>query len=185
MSEVKRGGKLSFKDQLRQNDKSLQHYAALTGKPVPAEWLNNVPDAKPRAPRQASTEPTEHEHQKNLIHWWGLQSKAWGYSRLSLFAIPNSQALVQYATNPAAYINYLRVEGFRDGIPDLMLAIPSGDYHGAFLELKRVGKSVVSDEQHAYQALMTANGYYACIAYGFEDAQSHITRYLNKNWTRT
>ncbi len=185
MSEVKRGGKLSFKDQLRQNDKSQRHYAALTGKPVPAEWLNNVPDAKPRAPRQPSLIPLEHDEQKALCAWWGIQCKAWGYTREMLFSIPNAQPLMRFATNPNAFISYLRVEGFRDGVPDLMLAIPCGEYHGLFCEMKRTKGSVVAEDQDDYKTLLLSQGYYACIAYGFEDAKSHITRYLNKNWTRT
>jgi hypothetical protein len=170
----------SFKDVLRDNDAAQRGWAAMYGKPVNPEFMNNVADAKPRAPRQASTIPSEHEEQKAVVAWWGLQGKAWGYPRNALFAIPNAQALIKFADNPNAFLTYLKVEGMRDGMLDLMLAVPANGRHGLFIEMKRSKGGVVSDEQSANVEMFTRLGYDASVRHGAEAGIAAIKTYLGR-----
>ncbi len=68
--------------------------------------------------------------------------------------------------------------GVQKGVPDLMVPIPSGSYHGLFLELKRVKGSRTSDEQVFWLNFLRQKGYYADIAHGFDEAQKIILDYI-------
>ena len=170
----------TFRETLQDNDKAQRAWAVAYGKPVRESALNNVAEAKVRGPRKVSDIPTEHMEQKALVQWWGHQGPAWGYPRKALYAVPNGQALVQYATNPAAYMMYLRAEGFRDGVVDLCLDIPSGEWHGFRCEMKRTIGGVLSPEQSEYQGMFLSLGYFACVCKGADEAIEKIKQYLHK-----
>lgn len=81
------------------------------------------------------------------------------------------------------------IQGKR-GFPDLFLAEPRKQYHGMFLELKRVGEKVflkngsvskIEHIQEQYKMLtnLRARGFYAQFAIGFDDAKKQIDEYLN------
>ena len=163
MSEVKRGGKLSFKDQLRLNDKSLQHYAALTGKPVPAEWLNNVPDAKPRAPRQASTEPSEAQILKaimQLLHKHPKVGRAWRQN--SGTATYESNGKTRYVRSNTA-----------KGMSDIMGILKDG--RTLAIEVKSA-KGVVMAHQHEFLNSIAIAGGIAFVARSVDDVVDRLGR---------
>lgn len=134
----------------------------------------------PKVQRQKSTEPSEHDEQKAVVEWWGLQCKAWGYPRKALFAIPNGQILIKDHEQRMRVMGYLRAEGFRDGMLDLCLAIPSREFHGLFIEMKRTKGGVASDEQIEYVSMFHQLGYAAGIHRGAASAISAITHYLGR-----
>jgi hypothetical protein len=125
---------------------------------------------------------TEHQEQVAVIEWWGLQGPVWGFPRKALFAIPNGQILMAHADNKQAVMGYLRAEGFRDGIPDLMLAVPFGGFHGLFIELKRAkpAPSSISEDQVEYAAMLHELGYASGIHHGSASAISAIRHYLGR-----
>lgn len=139
-----------------------------------------VPKLVKRRQSVPSNELTEHQEQVAVIEWWGLQGKLWGFPRKALFAIPNGQILMAHADNPQAVMGYLRTEGFRDGIPDLMLAIPRGAWHGLFIEMKRTRGGVVSSDQTEYILMFNGLGYAAGVHHGAASAISAIRHYLGK-----
>ncbi len=138
--------------------------------PAPIKRRQSVP----------SNELTEHQHQAAVVQWWGLQGPAWGFPRKALFAIPNGQILMAHADNPQAVMGYLRVEGFRDGMLDLGLAVPSKGYHGWFGELKRSKGGVISPDQAEMILMFEGLGYCAAAYHGAEAMIAGIKRYLGK-----
>lgn len=94
------------------------------------------------------------------------------------FAVPNG---MQVAGGPKArgkYMNAMKARGLTPGVSDVVLAMPRGIHPGAFFELKREKKSVVSDEQSLFRKRMEDRGYYAVIAYGWDDLKSCLDHYL-------
>lgn len=153
--------------------------------PVKPEVAALFQGVKPRReastkPRQQSLDPTEHQHQAALCSWWHLYATTHGLDYRLLFAIPNGQALIGNARNPAAFMSYLRAEGFRKGAPDMLLALPRGRYAGLFIELKRAASGVVSDEQKDMLRILLAAGYMTMVCYGAEDAKRVIVDYLTQ-----
>lgn len=178
MAERKR---LSLAERRRQAFGAMELMRTGPVKPEVAALFQGV---KPR--RQASTKPrvksqeaTEHQEQSALCSWWHLYATTHGMDYRLLFAIPNAQLLMGHTKNPAAFMSYLRAEGFRKGAPDLLLAVPRGKYHGLFIELKRAASGVVSDEQKDMLRILSAAGYMCMVCYGAEDAKRVIVDYLN------
>lgn len=124
---------------------------------------------------------SEHDQQTALIEWFEIQ-----YPNLKelLIAIPNGAVLCDLTKHKRiARMNYLKKEGFKKGIPDLFLAVPSNNFGGLWIEMKDIGKgySEVRKEQRFYLAKFLSVGYDAHWAAGFEDAQRIIIDYLSGN----
>lgn len=92
---------------------------------------------------------TEHDLQCDCVQLFRERNP---HLALLLFAIPNGG---QRHLSVAAK---LKAEGVLSGVPDLFLALPSGEYHGLWLELK-VGKNKLTDNQKKMFALLTEQGY--------------------------
>jgi len=77
----------------------------------------------------------------------------------------------------------LKLMGFRPGIPDITLMLPSEEYHGAYCELKRAGNGPSPDQKKLLSAL-TSQGYFAVVINDFETFKSvfeyYITNRTNK-----
>lgn len=69
--------------------------------------------------------------------------------------------------------------GVSAGFPDIEIPLPSGSHHGLYIELKRVNGSKVSKEQVEWLEYLRNQGYYADIAYGFEEAKAMVLHYLS------
>ena len=72
----------------------------------------------------------------------------------------------------------MKAEGQRQGVPDLTLPVPSGSYHGLFIELKRVKGGRVSPEQKDWLAFLSGQGYRAEVCKGAVEAIAVINEYL-------
>ena len=75
------------------------------------------------------------------------------------------------------------------GIPDLFIAHPVGEYHGLFIEIKRLGKKVFKSDgylrkdEHLQQQKDILDrlcdiGYFARFAIGFDEAKEIIDNYM-------
>lgn len=123
---------------------------------------------------------SEHHEQSAVVNWFRYQYRQYA---LCFFAIQNAQML-SYLGNKqkiAQVYNKLKREGFKEGVSDLILTVPRGQYHGLWLEMKDRGKtqSSVSKDQKAHLALMSEMGYAAHWAPGFEKAQEILINYMN------
>lgn len=141
-------------------------------RPTRSDWLR--PNAKPKTKR-AKPVPYERRHQSNVINT--LFHEYRDVYELT-FAIPNGGGRDSFeAMN-------LKDEGQKNGVPDLMIAWPSGVYHGLFIEMKRLpsegkGKPVVSKEQKEWHEKLRGVGYACYVCYGYEEAMRTIRTYLN------
>lgn len=176
--------KLSLAERRRQSFGAMELMRTGPVKPEVAALFQGVKprrDTKQaRAPRTPSLEPTEHQEQSALCSWWHLYATTRGMDYRLLMSIPNAQLLMGHTKNPAAFMSYLRAEGFRKGAPDMLFAVPRGKYHGLFIELKRAASGVVSDEQKDMLRILSAAGYMCMVCYGAEDAKKVIVDYLNE-----
>ena len=71
----------------------------------------------------------------------------------------------------------LKAEGMKAGVPDICLPCARGGYHGLYIELK-AGKNKPTKKQKEWSADLNAEGYYACVCWGWEAAQKVIEMYL-------
>ena len=104
--------------------------------------------------------------QKQLIQWCKTVPEL-----QFMFHIPNE------SVGGRGWLIRNRQMGVKSGVPDLMLPIPSGEYHGLFVEMKAAGGKVSTHQQKWLDAL-NAFGYLAVVAYGWEDARCRIMDYL-------
>jgi|ERR1700690_779823 len=111
------------------------------------------------------TMPTEDQDQAKLCTWMTRQG-------IRHFAIPNGGRRFY-----AEALKFKRC-GVQPGVPDLCIPIPSGSYHGLFLELKREKGGRVSDAQIYWLTFLREQGYYADVGNGFEEAKQIVINYL-------
>lgn len=112
--------------------------------------------------------PKEDQEQIWLMDWIATQPKIRNY----ILHIPNQRMCTP------GYRRKLGRMGVKAGVSDLFLALPTTQYHGLWLEMKRRKNSKPSREQILWCNLMRDLGYQAEIAYGWEHAKNIIQSYL-------
>lgn len=109
---------------------------------------------------------SEDDEQRQLIQWCRTDPRL-----QYLFHIPNeNSAGLKWGVRN-------RQLGVKSGVPDLMLPIPSGPYHGLFVELK-TANGHTSQNQERWLTALNEFGYLAVVAYGWKDARDKIKKYL-------
>jgi len=109
---------------------------------------------------------SEHEEQAKLFGWTRNHPKLpW------MFAIPNGGL-----RNKATAVR-MKSEGVKAGVWDIFLPVPSGQYHGLFLEMKW-GKNTLTPAQKEFGDYATQQGYCCKVAYSTEQAIEIIDEYL-------
>jgi hypothetical protein len=111
---------------------------------------------------------TEHEEQAAVIQWFDMQ-----YKPLAglLFAVPNA------AKRNYALAAYMKKEGLRAGVSDLMLPVAKYGFNGLFIEMKSLsGKP--TKEQALFMARVTEQGYMAALCKGADAAMGVLKSYL-------
>src|SRR5262245_11414329 len=71
----------------------------------------------------------------------------------------------------------LLAQGIRAGVPDLMLPVARGSFHGLFIEMK-VGRGRPSPEQLRFARLVGAQGYQVSFCWGQEQGWVALLSYL-------
>jgi hypothetical protein len=133
--------------------------------------------------------PLEVEEQKTCWSW--LASVVVGNRSLQEYSyhVPNGTQLGGARVRRAQYMASLKSQGLKPGVSDLVIAYPVGQYHGAYIELKRLRESYkgpaalaasVSKEQQAWLLLMASVGYWASVAYGASEFKEQVRAYLQK-----
>jgi hypothetical protein len=155
-------------EQKRRNQQTMDFYAALANKPTTALRAVAPKREKTAGPR---AQPTEHQEQVRVIHWWRHACKTYAIPEFALFAIPNG------GKRDVIEATHLKAEGVRVGVPDLFLAVPSKKWGGLFIEMKStVGRPGAN--QPEFLEMATKNGYAAHFAYGSDEAIEIIKDYL-------
>ncbi len=127
----------------------------------------NIPVPPARKPRKND----ESRIQMALVRWWAIEHTSQGIPENLLFSIPNGGWRDQIGAA------ILKKEGQRNGVSDMMLAVPRNGLHGLFLELKHeTGK--LRPEQKEFLSEVAAYGYAAEAVYGYDAATKTIRSYL-------
>lgn len=96
------------------------------------------------------------------------------------YAVPNGTKLGGTPSQRARYMAALKKQGLKVGVSDVVIACPTQEYHGMYMELKRVKSSPISDEQELWAAIMRQMGYAAEICIGFDAAKAFIDSVYRK-----
>ena len=116
---------------------------------------------------------SEAQHQAHVIKWSQQPHIRAQWPELALlFHIPNG------GTRDAVEGKHLKQQGVKRGVPDLCLPVPSGRYHGLFIELKKdTGRA--SEAQKWWVERLKAAGYFAQVCHGWESAVAVLEWYLS------
>lgn len=122
--------------------------------------------------------PTESVEQQCLIRWARMQRGK--YPELDLlYHVPNE------GKRPSSTGARMRAEGLKKGVPDIVLPVARGGYHGLYIEMKRLKGSKTTEEQKEWIKNLNNQGYFACICKGWEAAKDVIMQYLSLNRGKT
>jgi len=117
--------------------------------------------------------PTESEEQIALFEW--AKFNKYKYPELkAMYHIPNG------GNRNIVTAKRLKAEGVKSGVPDICLPVPKSNYHGLYIELKRIKGGKVSGNQIEWLKMLNANGYYATTCYGWLEAAKIISNYLGR-----
>jgi VRR-NUC domain-containing protein len=73
--------------------------------------------------------------------------------------------------------------GVSPGFPDVEIPLPSGPYHGCYIEMKKSSGGKLSENQLDWLSYLREKGYFAESANGFEEAKALFLHYLSFNST--
>lgn len=153
------------------SEKELERILAQDGYAV-ADEQRSKPARKPQQAQTGRKAPTEHAEQVALFS--ALESHAAAHPELRLaFAIPNGG--FRHKRTAAM----LQREGVKAGVPDIMLPVARGGYHGLFVELKRANRrNHATDNQRQWLDNLAAQGYATAVCYGADEALGVFLRYV-------
>lgn len=117
---------------------------------------------------------SEEQLQSRIVMWWDRNCARFGAQPSDLVHIPNGLMCA------GARRRCLSL-GVRPGMPDLMMLVPRGGYHGMFLELKRPGRDVaagLSDDQMRVMRRLKLLGYLCFATNDYDQAVGLITDYM-------
>lgn len=77
----------------------------------------------------------------------------------------------------------LKRQGVKAGVPDIVLPVARGDWHGLYIELK-VGENKPTDNQKRWIKFLDEQGYYVTVCYGWQQAAREVEEYLEGNRQR-
>jgi hypothetical protein len=135
------------------------------------QFQTELKPKRERKPRAVGA--SEHQEQCAVIDWWWRVHTQYRLPHFALFAVPNGAHLA------SGYIGAgkLKREGLRRGALDLILAKPSQNFAGLFIEMK-AGSNQPSDDQKAFIAYLQEAGYKASVHWNAESAIAEIVGYL-------
>lgn len=115
---------------------------------------------------------TEEQHQRGVVDWWAWACKRYRKPERLLFHPPSE------GVRSVIFAARLKKMGWRKGMADLQLFIPSARYHALFIEMKSM-KGRAEKEQLEYLSDLRSQGYAACLCYGDAAAQKCIMDYMD------
>lgn len=122
---------------------------------------------KKRRDRRAIGVRSEHEEQKAICQWLDIHDVLY-------HSIPNGVVLSGDSIARGRYMNYLKAEGLRSGVPDLFICdithfCSEIGVRGVYVEMK-AEKGIVSPNQQKWCDRLSARGFRVVVAYGYDDA---------------
>lgn len=117
---------------------------------------------------------TEAGAQEAIFSWCDINSDIYPELRL-LHHIPNGGQ-----RNKATAIA-LKRQGVKAGVPDLMLPVAKGGYHGLYIELKKADRTNKPTEKQRYWlSELQQQGYFTAVCYGYDEATETLAAYLSQ-----
>lgn len=113
---------------------------------------------------------SEHNLQVACVNWFRATHRDIAQM---LFAIPNGGW--RNLTTAAK----LKAEGVVAGVPDLFLAVPRGEYHGLWIEMKNGKAGRLSEPQKQMLANLRNENYKCEVCHSWTDFCKIIQEYLN------
>ncbi|OAA94105.1 VRR-NUC domain-containing protein [Clostridium coskatii] len=74
----------------------------------------------------------------------------------------------------------LKLEGVKSGVPDISLPVARNGFHGLYIELKKKKGNGTTKNQDCWLKSLNAQGYYAIVCKGWEEASKEILDYLGE-----
>lgn len=127
---------------------------------------------KPKDPALLS----EAKEGKLLVTWF---SRRYFRYQNQLIHIPNGAHFAGDSKQRAIQMNSLKAQGLIVGASDYFLAVPMGQWHGCWIELKRRDIKKASENQVIFLRRQKMFGFEAFIASGFEEAKEKVDEYLS------
>ena len=124
--------------------------------------------ARPKKPsgRKINLNPKEAQEQAIFVAWMTKNN-------VLHYAIPNGGS-----RNAIEAMN-LKRQGVKSGVPDICVPIQREPYGGLYIELKRKGTYVVSENQRNWIKMLQDNGQRAEICMGADSAIDTVKLYLS------
>ena len=123
-------------------------------------------------PEQLAAPGTEAAHQTALMCWAALQTHRW--PELEYLAhVPNG------GTRNKVEAGFLKAQGVRKGVPDMILPVGRWGKYGLWIEMK-VGNNRPSPDQRKWIDFLIKSGYAVVVCYSWVQASEYIIRYLEE-----
>lgn len=155
--------KPSLPDTIRANNKAMDYYSLMSGKPTPDGAMREV-KAKVTRQQGQSEIPLEKDIQKAIIQFLSVHPKISIYGRFN-----SGTAITGDAQGNTRYTRFNSIKGF----PDIHGMLKGG--RAVYIEVKRPGGRV-SDEQQEFIDKVSAHGAVAFIAYSVDDVIENFKR---------
>lgn len=127
------------------------------------------------ATRRATTEElpkvTETHHQQALYQWWRLYARKHNLPQAAFVHVPNEGRRSKISGA------ILKSMGMQPGASDIFISVPSGMFHGLWIEMKTRGGRPTS-EQLDFLRMQRELGYRAEVCYGWDEARHLIELYM-------
>ena len=140
------------------------------------QFLKRVPDNIPLfIGEKRSPCPAEDDDLISVIDWFKCRYPQHGKSIMH----PTNESMASHA----GYYRQRKNKGLLDGAHDIILFLPSGNYHFATFELKRADHSSKIYESQIQVALTNlSNRGFSCFAFGFHEMVKAISNYMALRW---
>ena len=116
----------------------------------------------------------ESKIQQRCVEWF-----RYSFPKTVIASFPNGVFIGGTPVQRAKRWNILKAEGAMVGIPDIMIAMPSGAYHALFIEMK-TEKGRLSENQKIVHAMLINSGYCVKVCRSFEEFTITINKYLEQ-----
>jgi len=77
----------------------------------------------------------------------------------------------------------MKREGVKPGVPDIMVPVASGGFHGLYIEMKVKGNKPTPDQVWWHEQL-AAQGYAVFVCYSYPEARAVTERYMKGGYRR-
>lgn len=116
--------------------------------------------------------PSETAEQEAVFEWAQLNSGKYPELKYMYHVANEGKRTARYGAE-------LKRMGLKNGVPDIVLPAPRGDYHGLYIEMK-VGQNRPTPAQKEYLEFLTKQNYVAVVCYSADAAINLIKNYLKE-----